>query len=253
MTEPSDPMAKAQERARPEAPKRFYKTVTVAEDGAQFTVRLDGRVIRTPAKNMLAVTSQSLAEAIAGEWSAQGDRIDAAAMPITRLVNSALDGVAPQRAAVAEDITRYAGSDLLCYRADGPQGLIDRQRLSWDPVLAWAEDRYGLRFVLAEGVMHVKQPPETLVAVRKLLDPVSNLALAALHTMTGLTGSALLALAVLDRHIDVETAWTAAHVDEDWNIDQWGEDLEAHRVRESKWRDMAAAGKVADLVGVPYV
>ena len=176
LTEPShttaaaDPLKTARRLAAPELPRRFYRQAQCveAEDG-RFQLRLDGRPARTPAKNPLAVPGRRLAAAIEAEWRRQGERIDPATMPVTRLANSAIDGVAPRMAAVRADLLAYAGSDLLCYRAGEPEGLAARQRERWDPVLAWAERRLGARFVLAEGVMHVAQPPATLDAVAAAL------------------------------------------------------------------------------------
>ena len=190
-------------RSRPPAlPKRFYKAVTVAESRREagesvptFRILLDGKPIRTPAKAELAVPTRALAEAIAAEWQAQGDHIDAATMPLTRLANSAIDGVAPRLAQVRADIVAFAGNDLLCYRADGPEPLVQRQSAQWDPILGWSRKALGVRFEVATGLMPIPQPEQATAAVAASLDGLDAFRLAALHVMTTLMGSALLALA----------------------------------------------------------
>jgi chaperone required for assembly of F1-ATPase len=222
--------------------KRFYKRAEMSEEEGVFTLRLDGKPARTPARNRLAVGDPRLADAIAAEWNAQGEYIEAAAMPVTRLANTALDGVASRLQEVRDDISAYAGTDLLYYRAGEPAGLVTREREAWDPILGWAGQRFDGRFVLAEGVMHVAQPEATLSAIAAELaahdDPFR---LAGLHLATTLSGSALIALALADGEIDAETAWAAAHVDEDWNISQWGADAEAMARRARRFEDFRAA------------
>lgn len=238
-----DPMRSAQAAMRRPLPKRFYTQVTVGtgEDGLS-RVLLDGRAVRTPGKAEIALAGAGLAQLIADEFAAQGETIDPATMPVYRLVNTAIDGVATDMQAVAEDVTRFFGSDLLCYRAEGPDGLVARQREAWDPLLDWMETRIHQRFILAEGVMHVAQPKTTIAAAGAVIAAIGDpVVLAGLHLMTTLTGSAVLALAVLEGEITAQAAWAAAHVDEDWNIAQWGEDAEAKAMRALKWRDMAGA------------
>lgn len=230
-------------------PRRFYKDVTTATDNSGFTVLLDGRALRTPGKQKLLLPAPSLADAIAAEWRAQGELIDPATMPMTRIVNSALDGVTGNEAAVREDIVAFAGSDLVCYRASAPQGLVALQIAQWDPVVDWARERLGASFRVAEGIIHVAQDEAALARVRSHLEPAGALRLAALHVMTTLTGSALIALAHADGAFDVGTAWLAAHVDEDWQIAQWGEDAEAKERRERRWADMQAASRLLGLIG----
>jgi chaperone required for assembly of F1-ATPase len=182
------------------------------------------------------------ARLVADEYAAQEEHIDPLTMPVTRLANTAFDGVSSAADAVLEDILKFSTSDLLCYRADSPEALVERQADAWDPVLDWARSELGARFMLAEGVMHVEQPRETIGAVaihlHKRAEPFR---LAAIHLVTSLTGSALLALAVEAKAIDAEAAWEAAHVDEDWNIEHWGADAEASARRTSRRRDMMAA------------
>lgn len=226
----------------PERP-RFYTDVTVEADETGFRVLLDGRTVRTPARGVLRLPTAPLAEAVAAEWRAQETTISPATMPMTRIVNSCLDGVATNPADVADDIVKYAGTDLLCYRAEGPDALVRRQAAAWDPLLSWAEERLGGRFVLAEGVMPVAQSEALLSAFRARL-PSTPLPLGALHVVTTLTGSAVIALALAERRVTLEEAWEAAHVDEDWNIALWGEDAEAAERRARRKREAAAAERI---------
>jgi chaperone required for assembly of F1-ATPase len=246
MNEPRDPMRAAQANMRRPTVRRFYKSVEVPEaEGGGFGLMLDGRAARTPGRNRLAAGSRALMERVAGEWARQGETVDPADMPLTRLLNSAIDGVSRTMDETRDDIARYAGSDLLCYRAEAPEALAERQRLAFDPVLAWAAETFGARFNLAAGVVHVAQPPEALAAVRAALDAVDDpAALAALSVITSLTGSELLALAVARGFLTPEAAWAAAHVDEDFQNEQWGVDEEAKARRAARWREMEAAGTV---------
>ncbi|MFL1875632.1 ATP12 family chaperone protein [Hansschlegelia beijingensis] len=228
-------------------PKRFYKTVEVLDDAGRFFVTLDRRKVRTPAKAALTFSSLALAEAVAEEWRAQQDVIDPRTMPLTRIANVAIDGVASERDAVVAEIVKYASSDLVCYRADTPDRLVARQTEHWDPVLAFARDDLGVRFVLAQGVMFVDQPEDTLEAVRQALPRDDHFVLAALSTMTTLTGSALLALGVLRGWHTVEQAWAAANVDEGWNTELWGHDAEAAARQEARRVEMEAAARVITL------
>lgn len=232
-------------------PKRFYASaVVVSEGGAPYGVSLDGRPLRTPGKGILALPVEPLAHAIAEEWHAQGPEIDPASMPLTRLANTALDGVAGNEAATRADIANYALSDLLCYRADAPADLARLQARSWDPVLAWAEKALGCRFVLAAGVMPVRQPEGHHEKMVSALEGYDAFALSALHVVTTLTGSALLALALARRHLTAEAVWAAAHVDEDYQIAQWGGDAEATARRHRRWKEMQAAAHLFDLVAM---
>ncbi len=229
-------------------PKRFYKLAAAAPKDGGWRIELDGRGARTPGKRELMLPSKQLAAEVAAEWAAQVDHIDPAAMPLTRLVNTALDGVAGRQAEVAADVVKYSLSDLLCYRAEQPEGLVARQAQLWDPVLDWAEERLNTRFVRQIGLMPVSQSPITAAAMAEALTGLDALRLAALHVMTSLTGSALLALAVLEGRLDADTAWSAAHVDEDWQIAEWGEDAEAVARRQRRSIDMQAAAKLMRLL-----
>lgn len=237
-----DPVRRAQIQMKTHLPKRFYKAVSVApvEDG--FAVHLDGKPVRTPGKALLALPTEAAAVLIADEFAAQGETINPVTMPVMRLVNTAIDGVASDAQAVLEDILRFASSDLLCYRADAPRGLVERQNQYWDPVLDWARGSLGARFNLAEGIVHVEQPRETIAVLGVHLSQRADpLRLAAIHVMTSLTGSALLALAVDSGQLDADAAWAAGHVDEDWQIEHWGQDAEAVARRAARKRDMLAA------------
>jgi chaperone required for assembly of F1-ATPase len=230
----------------PRRPKRFYRLAQAIQGPEGFGLMLDGRPARTPARRLLAVPSRPVAEAMAAEWNAQRDDIDPARMPVTRLVNSALDGVATMPDAVAEDAARYARCDLICYRADAPRRLVDWQKARWDPVLDWARSTWGARFITSEGVVYARQPAASLEAIRRAVARTeSPLALAGLHAMTTLTGSVLLALAVTHGHLSASDAWSAAHVDEDFQAEVWGADAEAQERRAGRWAEMEAASLVA--------
>jgi chaperone required for assembly of F1-ATPase len=233
---------------RSKLPKRFYKTVGIEDAGGEgAALLLDGKNVRTPGKAPLVLPSRALAEAVAEEWRAQGERIDPSTMPLTRLANSAIDGVAGREASVIADILDFAGSDLLCYRAEGPSGLTEAQCRHWDPVLAWVRDGLGAPLVLSQGVTHVAQPEVSLARLKESLAGRDPFSLAALHEMTSLTGSALLALGVALGRLAPEAAWEAAHVDEDFQIGQWGEDEEAAARRQNRRRDFDAAARMLKL------
>jgi chaperone required for assembly of F1-ATPase len=243
-----NPMRSAQAGMKPTLPKRFYKEAAVEERDGLFHLILDGRTAKTPTKQALAVPTRSLAGAMAREWAGQGNEIDPATMPITRIVNSAIDGVAPRWAEVVDDLTRYAGSDLVYYRASEPERLARAQDESWTPILDWARDEHGARFSLGEGVMHVTQPQESVGAIRHAIERIdSPFALAALHVMTTLSGSVLIALAHAVGPLDVDQAWYAAHVDELFQESVWGEDYEAMERRRGREADFKAASEVYKL------
>lgn len=243
------PKVLGKEALRPPLPKRFYKEVSVAPGrGGSHEVRLDGRSVKTPKKRPLAVPTPALAEAIAGEWRAQGAEIDPATMPMTRIANTAIDAVSDAMAEVAADLVAFAGSDLLCYRAEGPEALQERQAAAWDPVLAWVREALGARFLLAEGVMPVTQPEAALAGVGRAVAAMDAFALSALHVMTTLTGSALLALAQARGILSPDAAWAAAHVDEDYQIELWGPDAEAEARRAYRKTEFDAASRLFALL-----
>jgi chaperone required for assembly of F1-ATPase len=237
-----------QEPLRP-LPKRFYKTVSVeAAAGGGHRLLLDGKPVRTPAKRELRLPTQALADAVAQEWSAHGERIDPSTMPLTKLANSSIDGVAARAGDVRAEIVKYAGSDLVCYRAESPQELVRRQSEHWDPILAWARETHGAQFQTVHGIMPVEQPAAATEAVAKAIASDDPFRLAAIHVMTTIMGSALLALAHTHGHLAADAAWAAAHVDEDWQISQWGEDAEAQARRDRRWAEMQAASRLLALL-----
>jgi chaperone required for assembly of F1-ATPase len=250
-----DPLRWVAEEGKRKILKRFYEEASVAPQGEGFAVLLDGKALRTPARAPLLVPTQASAQAIAAEWAGQGETVDPASMPLTRLANSALDGVAPRMAEVAADAARYAESDLLCYRAAEPESLVRAQNEAWDPPLAFIREKCGARFVLSEGVIFHAQAEESLQAVAALLNetvgrtPAAPFRLAGLHVMTTLTGSVLLALAVALRFRDVEAGFAAARVDEDHQMRVWGEDVEALTRRARRLEEMRAAARLAALAG----
>ncbi|MET0596549.1 MAG: ATP12 family protein [Mesorhizobium sp.] len=247
-----DPVRRAQLQMKAALPKRFYREAAVAPAVEGFGVTLDGKAVRTPAGAELLLPTAEAAALVADEYGAQVGTIDPTTMPVTRLANTAIDGVAEHAQAVIEDIMRFSASDLLCYRAAGPERLVERQNEAWDPVLDWARQCFGARFALAEGVMHVEQPREAVGAVGIHLTQRSDpLRLAAIHLMTSLTGSALLSLAVEAGALDADAAFEAAHIDEDWNIEHWGEDVEAARRRALRKADMMAAARLLAALGGP--
>ena len=230
--------------------RRFYRAAAFEPAPDGFVLTLDGRPARTPGRAPLVLPKAALAEAVAREWHSQEGAIVPASMPITRLANSAIDGVAREVAAVRAEIARYAGSDLVVYRAGDPAGLVAAQSEAWDPVLAWADSRLGARFVRREGLMFVEQPPASLSRVRERLERISSpFALAALHVMTTLTGSALIALMVAAGALGPDEAWQAAHVDELFQESRWGADEEATARRTARERDFRAAATVLALGG----
>ena len=197
---------------------------------------------RTPGKSLLKLPTRAAANVVAAEWAAQGEVIDPAEMHATRIANVGIDRVEAVRAEVIAEIVRYAGSDLVCYRADGPEGLIERESTAWDPVLRHARDVHGARFVLSQGIGHAEQPEAALAAVEAAFAAVADpVALAALHTLTTLSGSALIVLMLRDGALAAEAAFLASSVEEDWNVHLWGEDGEATLRRARRRQEFLAA------------
>ncbi len=247
INQPLDPMESARKGARPRLSKRFYASAQVGEGGADgFPILLDGKPVRTPLRRPLSAPTRALAEKIAAEWNAQAEVIDPWTMPLTRLANAVIDAVGDQASAVADEIAQYLGSDLLCYRADTPAGLVEMQTRAWDPWLAWAQRSLGARFVQVEGVVFAAQPSEAIAAARAAI-PSDAWKLGAVSAITTITGSALLALALARGAIDKETAWAAAHVDEDWQMSQWGRDELALARRAYRLAEFEAAVTVLKL------
>lgn len=236
--------AKVPGREAPSLPKRFYTSVATITVERGHSIVLDGRPVRTPQRSQLIVPTEALAAVLADEWQSQGEHIDPATMPASRIVNSTIDAVVPNLSTVRADIVAFAGSDALCYRADEPADLAARQAEAWDPVLAWARDELGAAFKTQVGIVHVEQPTQTLEAIARSVDTLSAFEVAPLHVMTTLTGSAVLALAVAHGRLSAGEAWDAAHIDEDWQIAKWGEDWEAKERRQRRWKDMQAAAQI---------
>ncbi|WP_208441825.1 ATP12 family chaperone protein [Bartonella raoultii] len=222
--------------------KRFYKEVKVVCEEGGFSLLLDGCPVKTPAKRHFLVPTEVFAAFIAQEFENQKQVIDPAKMPMTRLVNTVIDGIADDMQVVFEDLLRFVACDMIFYRAQTPKELAQRQCKQWDPLLDWAEEKLGARFHVTEGLMHIEQSREAVQAISIYLRKVdSPYMLAALHTMTTLTGSALIALAVAARKIEADYAWNIAHLDEDWMIEQWGADEEAMMRRAHKKVEFDAA------------
>ncbi len=210
-------------------------------------MQLDGKPVRTPARRLLAVPTPELAAALAAEWEAQSEVIDPAKMPLTRLANAIIDGVVDGRQPVAEEIAKYLGSDLVFYRAEGPTGLVERQQRHWDPILAWATRELGAAFRSTVGITHIAQSEQALQAARAAIldDPWR---LGALHAATTLTGSALIALGLAHGFLPADAAWQAAHVDEDWNMEKWGQDELALERRTFRRAEFEAAATILRLL-----
>ncbi len=214
--------------AKPDdAPKRFYKSSQAAPLDGGFGVMLDSRAVRTPKGARLALPTEALADLIAREWDAQGDKINLAAMPATRLAFTAVDGVAAARAGTCAEIVRYAGADLLCYFAEAPRTLVARQELLWIPLLDWADRALGVRLVRVAGIRHQPQPEASLERLADIAAATDDFGLAGLAYGVGLYGSAILALAVREGEIGAEAAFDVSRLDEAFQEEQWGFDDEA--------------------------
>lgn len=208
-------------------PKRFWKTATATPVDDGFTVLLDARPVRTPAKAALKVPTLAMAQAIAAEWDSQEKLVDPRTMPVTRGANAAIDKVLTQRHEVIALLAEYGDSDLLCYRAAGPEALIARQAAGWDPVLDWAAKALKARLFVGEGVMHVPQTAQALETLAAELKKFDEFAIAAAHDLVSISGSLVLALAVTKGTLTPDEAWMLSRIDEHWQIEQWGADDEA--------------------------
>ncbi|MBU6457210.1 MAG: ATPase [Bradyrhizobium sp.] len=240
---PLDPEEAVRRTTRGPQRKRFYTSAGVDAIPDGFAVTLDGKPVRTPSGRPLLAPTSDIADGIAAEWNAQLDIINPLTMPLTRFANSIAEAVVDRVDAVAEDVAKYLGSDLLFYRAAHPEALVAREAALWDPVLFWAADTLGAHFILTEGVVHVRQPEQAIAAARAAL-PRNPWSIAALHVVTTLTGSALLALALNYGRLDPDQVWAAAHVDEDWNSEKWGIDEEVAARRAARLVDFRAAADV---------
>jgi chaperone required for assembly of F1-ATPase len=228
--------------------KRFYKEAAAAAAENGYEVRLDGKPVRTPAKVPLVVPSLALAEAIAEEWREQGTEMEPARLPLTRLASTAVDLVAPRRGEVVAEIANYAGTDLVCYRADHPQELAARQQKVWQPLVDWATLRYDAPLSVTAGIVPVTQPAATLRAFAAAVEAYDALALAALNLATRACGSLVVALALVEGELDAEAAFDAAQLDETFEIEQWGEDAEQTQRRAALKDDINLAARFVALL-----
>nr|WP_321456672.1 ATP12 family protein [uncultured Cohaesibacter sp.] len=241
-----NPMMRSKEATKAPLPKRFYKDVAVGSEESEqgqplYCVLLDGRKVKSPAKKTVCVPKRSLAEALVMEWHKQEKEINPAFMPLTRLINSIIDGVEDARDAMITEILAYLNNDFICYPASHPERLVQRQKDHWHPVLDHAEEALGGRFVQASGILAVEQSPVMGACLRAMWADLDIYQLGALHSIMTLTGSALLAFALWDGFLDADAVWNAAMVDEDWNIELWGEDEEATKRRVFRRADFDAA------------
>ncbi len=214
--------------------KRFWKVASVVEAGAGFTVHLDGRKLRTPVKSELIVPTREMAEAIAAEWDAQGEKVDPLTMPVTRTANAAIDKVAPMHAEVSELVAAYGDTDLLCYRAGSPIELVERQNAAWDPLLEWAAGTLSAPLKTGVGIVHVAQDVGVLALLAKRVASLDAFQLAAFHDLVGMSGSLIIGFATTYKVLPVADLWQRSRIDEDWQIEKWGEDEEEITTSEGK-------------------
>jgi chaperone required for assembly of F1-ATPase len=228
--------------------KRFYKQATAGGADGAFQVLLDGRSLKAPSGAQLNLPTRALADAIAEEWNAAGETVDLHGMLLTRLAFAAVDSVAKNRTHVEEQVIGFARSDLLSYRAEFPSELIARQEATWDPYLDWLAERYGARLVTASGIIHAPQPDAAIAALERTVRSRGDFALAALHAATALTGSLVLALALIDGHQNADAIFTAATVDETFQAEKWGMDAEAEARRKGHAAELAATERFVRLL-----
>ena len=228
--------------------KRFWKSARAVEKDGAWGVELDGRPVRTPARELLSVPTQRLAEAIAAEWNVVDEQIDPRDMPLTGLANAAVDRVRPDKQVFAGGLAKYAEADLACYRAEGPRGLIERQAELWDELLAWGRRRFDVDFRTTSGLLHVDQPPATVERLAHAVNALDPYRLAALSPLVTIGGSLLAALGVLEEVFTPEQAWEAVSVDDRWQLEQWGSDEEAEVALANRQRDFLAAAQFLRLL-----
>lgn len=228
--------------------KRFYKTVTTEKIDGGHAIRLDGRAVKTPARAELVLPTSALGLSVAAEWDAQEEDIDPRAMPLTGLANAAIDRVIPDPATFAQILAAYGETDLVCYRADHPGELIGRQAECWDPLIDWAQQRYDIEFEIVHGIMHCAQPDETIERLSAAVRAYDGFQLAALQPLVTISGSLVISLALAEGEIDGRAAFDAAHLDEMWQVEQWGEDELATQAREHRAADFRAAARFLALL-----
>ena len=228
--------------------KRFWKQADAVERDGGWGVELDGKPLRTPARDLLTVPTKALAEAIASEWNEVGDKIDPGTLPLTGLANAAVDRVAPDKEAFAKGIARYAEADLACYRAEGPSALVDRQTESWDALIGWGRRRFDLDFRTTRGIVHVDQPAATVDRLSHAVAALDPFRLAGLSPLVTISGSLLAALGVLEGTLMPDQAWDAVTVDDRWQLEQWGSDAEAEAAIDNRRRDFMAAARFLELL-----
>ncbi len=231
------------------ASRRFYKSVTIRPEGGGFSVALDDRALKTPAKRPLILPTEGLAQAVAEEWAVQGDTIKPLTMPLTRLAYTAIDRLAEDPSKAIDEAAAYAGTDLVCYRAAHPAMLVRRQEEGWQPLIDWLSRRYDVALAVTDGVIAVRQSDEALARLKAVVAARDPLRLAALHALTTTSGSLVIALAVAEGEIDAIRAFELAHIDETVQAEQWGEDAEAAAAREAVRQDMVASGRFLALLG----
>lgn len=228
--------------------KRFWKSARAVETEGGWGVELDGRPLRTPAREPLSVPTQRLAEAIAAEWDGVGEEIDPRDMPLTGLANAAIDRVGPDKQAFAGGLAKYAEADLACYRAEGPPGLVERQAKLWDELLAWGRRRFDVDFRTTNGLLHVDQAPATVERLAHAVNALDPYRLAGLSLLVTIGGSLLAALGVLEEAFTPEQAWQAVSVDDRWQLEQWGSDEEAETALTNRERDFLVAARFLKLL-----
>ncbi|HYD31451.1 MAG TPA: ATP12 family protein, partial [Azospirillaceae bacterium] len=228
--------------------KRVYKQVSVAAVDGGFEVRLDGRSLKSPARAPLPLLTEALAQAIAAEWDAQKDEVNPHSMPLMQLAATAIDRVSVQRDDMVNAVAAYAETDLVCYWAESPAKLVERQAKVWQPLLDWAMLRYDARLEVCSGIMPTRQPAGALKALHHAVEAYDDMMLSALQLATSTAGSLVVALALIERHIDSAAAFEVSQIDETFQIEEWGEDPEATRRRAGLKGDMEAARRFADLL-----
>ena len=228
--------------------KRFWKQADAVERDGGWGVELDGKPLRTPARDLLTVPTKALAEAIASEWNEVGDKIDPGTLPLTGLANAAVDRVTPDKEAFAKGIARYAEADLACYRAEGPSALVDRQTESWDALIGWGRRRFDVDFRTTRGIVHVDQPAATVDRLSHAVAALDPFRLAGLSPLVTISGSLLAALGVLEGTLMPDQAWDAVTVDDRWQLEQWGSDAEAEAAIDNRRRNFMAAARFLELL-----